>query len=88
MGLFIAVMAGRILQTLLFGSLRAIEIEHLYEKTWYAVTETCLAMTIFRDDFDARFICMFVTLLFIKIFHWLSADRVEYVSTFNLFLRV
>ncbi|CAG5072520.1 Similar to syvn1: E3 ubiquitin-protein ligase synoviolin (Danio rerio), partial [Cotesia congregata] len=31
---------------------------HLVEKAWYAVTETCLAFTVFRDDFspnDSRF---------------------------------
>ncbi|KAK9370170.1 hypothetical protein V1509DRAFT_328391 [Lipomyces kononenkoae] len=79
-GIFITVMFGRIVQTILFGSLRVIEIEHLYEKTWYAVTETCLAMTIFRDEFDARFLVMFTTLLFLKIFHWLASDRVEYME--------
>ncbi|KAK9477859.1 hypothetical protein V1514DRAFT_332695 [Lipomyces japonicus] len=78
MGAFFTVILGRVVQTILFGPLRAIELEHLYEKTWYAVTETCLAMTIFREEFDVRFIAMFTALLFIKIFHWLVADRVEY----------
>ncbi|KAK9451810.1 uncharacterized protein V1518DRAFT_409602 [Limtongia smithiae] len=80
MGVFIAVLFGRLVQTILFGALRPVEIERLYEKTWYAVTETCLAMTIFRDEFDARFLVMFTTLLFLKIFHWLAADRVEYME--------
>ncbi|KAK9240860.1 hypothetical protein V1525DRAFT_394111 [Lipomyces kononenkoae] len=79
-GIFITVLFGRIVQSIFFGSLRVIEIEHLYEKTWYAVTETCLAMTIFRDEFDARFLVMFTTLLFLKIFHWLASDRVEYME--------
>ncbi|KAK9244742.1 hypothetical protein V1506DRAFT_540480 [Lipomyces tetrasporus] len=79
-GIFMTVLLGRIVQTILFGPLRVIELEHLYEKTWYAVTETCLAMTIFRDEFDARFLVMFTTLLFLKIFHWLGADRVEYME--------
>lgn len=51
----------------------------MYERSWYAVTETCLAMTIFREEFDLQFIVVFTTLLFLKIFHWLSQDRVEYV---------
>jgi hypothetical protein len=54
--------------------------QHLYERSWYAVTETCLAMTIFRDEFDIQFVIVFTTLLFLKIFHWLCQDRVEYVS--------
>jgi hypothetical protein len=37
-------------------------------------------MTIFREDFDLQFIVVFTTLLFLKIFHWLCQDRVEFVS--------
>ncbi|BFZ58222.1 E3 ubiquitin-protein ligase hrd1 [Savitreella phatthalungensis] len=73
-------MLGKLLQTLLFGRLRAIETEHLYERAWYAVTETCLAMTIFRDEFDSRFFVFFTALLFLKIFHWLAQDRVEFME--------
>lgn len=42
--------------------------------------DTLLIMTIFRDEFDARFISLFVFMLFIKILHWLSQDRVDYVN--------
>lgn len=73
-------MLGKALQLLFFGRLRAIETEHLYERAWYAVTETCLAMTIFRDEFDSRFFVFFTALLLLKIFHWLSADRIEYME--------
>jgi E3 ubiquitin-protein ligase synoviolin len=55
------------------------EVEQIYEKAWYAVTETCLAATIFRDDFDIRFIVMFGVLLFIKCFSWIGGGRVEFV---------
>ena len=55
-------------------------LQHLYERAWYAVTETCLAMTIFRDEFDTKFVVTFTTLLFLKIFHWLCQDRIEFVS--------
>lgn len=72
-----ALMFGKACQAIFFGSLRPIEVEHLYEKSWYAVTETLLAMTIFRDEFDGSFIVLFGTLLFLKVFHWLCADRVE-----------
>ena len=47
------------LQKLLFGPLRPIEIEQLYEKAWFAVTETCLAMTIFRGEIGGWFLVMF-----------------------------
>ena len=43
------------------------------------VTESLLAFTIFRDEFDVPFLLMFGFLLFVKCFHWLMADRVESV---------
>nr|CAG8520667.1 3073_t:CDS:10 [Entrophospora candida]CAG8530555.1 15547_t:CDS:10 [Entrophospora candida] len=80
MGFFLTIIFGKILQTIFFGRLRVVEIEHLYERAWYAVTETCLAMTIFRDEFDAKFVITFTSLLFLKIFHWLCQDRVEFME--------
>lgn len=61
------------------GSLRAAEFEHLMERFWYALTETCLAFTVFRDDFNPKFVALFTVLLFLKSFHWLAEDRVDYV---------
>ena len=43
------------------------------------VTESLLAFTIFRDEFDIPFLLMFGFLLFVKCFHWLMADRIESV---------
>ncbi|KAI9498754.1 hypothetical protein BDB00DRAFT_754525, partial [Zychaea mexicana] len=80
MGLLLAICFGKTLQAVFFGSLRAIEVEHLYERSWYAVTETCLAMTIFRQEFNLQFVIVFTTLLFLKIFHWLCQDRVEFME--------
>lgn len=51
------------------------------ERFWYALTETCLAFTVFRDDFNPKFIALFTVLLFLKSFHWLAEDRVDYVSS-------
>ena len=53
------------------GQLREAEVERLYERTKDAIMETCLAMTIFREEFNVKFVVMFVSLLFVKIFHWL-----------------
>ncbi|ODQ50776.1 hypothetical protein SAICODRAFT_168950 [Saitoella complicata NRRL Y-17804] len=68
------------LQLLLFGPLRLIERERLYERGWYALTETCLAMTVFREEFDVRFIVCFVCLLIAKAGIWLCEDRVDYME--------
>ncbi|KAI8591265.1 hypothetical protein BDZ88DRAFT_411924 [Geranomyces variabilis] len=80
MGLYLTVVIGKALQRLFFGQLRAMEVEHLYERSWFAVTETCLAMTIFRDQFDVRFIILFALLLLVKIFHWIIQDRVDFME--------
>ncbi|KAE8448137.1 hypothetical protein EG329_009741 [Mollisiaceae sp. DMI_Dod_QoI] len=65
------------LQRLCYGSLRPIEIEQLYEKAWFAITETCLAMTIFREEVGAWFLVMFVALLTGKVWGWIGEGRVE-----------
>lgn len=53
------------------------------ERSWYAVTETCLAFTVFKDDFSTKFVALFTLLLFLKAFHWLTEDRVDYVSCYK-----
>jgi E3 ubiquitin-protein ligase synoviolin len=65
------------LQKLLFGPLRPIEIEQLYEKGWFAITETCLAMTIFRGEIGGWFLVMFFSLLAAKVWGWIGEGRVE-----------
>ncbi|XP_066923842.1 E3 ubiquitin-protein ligase synoviolin B-like [Clytia hemisphaerica] len=71
---------GKAMRKIFFGQLRAAEVEHLIEKFWYVITETCLAFTVFRDDFSARFVALFTFLLFMKAFHWLLEDRVDYME--------
>ncbi|KAF7991839.1 hypothetical protein HCN44_010640 [Aphidius gifuensis] len=79
-GLILVFMTNTFLRKIFFGNLRAAELEHLVEKAWYAITETCLAFTVFRDDFSPKFIALFTLLLFLKSFHWLAEDRVDYME--------
>lgn len=65
------------LQRLCFGQLRPVEVEQLYERGWFAVTETCLAMTIFRDELGAFFLVMFTSLVTGKVWGWIGEGRVE-----------
>lgn len=65
------------LQRLFYGPLRPIEVEQLYEKAWFAVTETCLAMTIFREEVGGWFLVMFISLLIGKVWGWIGEGRVE-----------
>lgn len=71
---------GKLMRKIFFGQLRPAETEHLIERSWYAVTDTCLAFTMFRDDFSPRFVASFTFLLFLKCFHWLAEDRVDYME--------
>ncbi|VDN05052.1 unnamed protein product [Thelazia callipaeda] len=79
-GLVIAYLIFQLVRRLFFGQLRAVENEHLSERTWHAIMETCLAFTVFRDDFSPRFAMQFVFLLFVKSFHWISEDRVDFME--------
>jgi len=70
--LMLTVAFGRFVKFLFLGTLREAEMMQLMEDSKYAITETCLALTIFREELSVRVIALFTTLLFIKIFHWLS----------------
>ena len=69
-----------VLQRLFYGSLRAIEIEQLWDKAWYAITETALAMTTFRDEVGGWFLIMFMSLLAGKVWGWIGEGRVDTVE--------
>ncbi|KAL5354816.1 E3 ubiquitin-protein ligase hrd1 [Pseudogymnoascus australis] len=77
LALFIVASFIYCLQRICYGPLRPIEVEQLYEKGWFAITETCLAMTIFRDEVGAWFLVMFVGLMAGKIWGWVGEGRVE-----------
>ena len=46
--LVLVILMGKLMRKIFFGQLRAAEFEHLMERSWYAVTETCLAFTVFK----------------------------------------
>ncbi|KAJ3574657.1 hypothetical protein NP233_g1625 [Leucocoprinus birnbaumii] len=76
----LALFCGHVVQCIFFGSLRPNEVERLYDRLWFFITESLLAFTIFRDEFDMPFVLMFGFLLFVKSFHWLSGDRIEWMD--------
>jgi len=80
MAIYIFIIVCKIIQKIFFGPLRAIEIEHLYEKSWYAVTELCLALTVFRGEFSVKFALLLTILIISKIFHWLMQDRIDFME--------
>ncbi|KAH7394072.1 hypothetical protein DE146DRAFT_765687 [Phaeosphaeria sp. MPI-PUGE-AT-0046c] len=78
--LIVAASFGFGLQRLFYGRLRPIETEQLYDKAWFAVSETLLAMTIFRDDIGMWFFTMFLCLLAGKVWQWIGEGRVEFLE--------
>ena len=65
---------------LFFGHLRPVEVEQISERAWYAVTETCLAMTLFREEIGFAFVLMLLGLLFGKVWQWIIELRVQYLQ--------
>nr|ODN85627.1 hypothetical protein L203_04877 [Cryptococcus depauperatus CBS 7841] len=78
--LFNVICLGIGLKKLFFGQLRTIEYERLWERLWIFTTESLLAMAIFRDDFSMSFLFMYGVLIFMRCFHWITADRVDYMD--------
>lgn len=71
---------GQIMIKLFFGTLRDVEYELILERAKYSITETCLALTIFRNDLTPNVFLFFLFLLFLKVFHWLSRSRLDYLE--------
>lgn len=71
---------GRTVRVTFFVCFPSPTPQTVYENTRYAVTETCLALAVFREDIDVSVVLLFGTLLFVKIFHWLAELRVDAVS--------
>jgi len=71
---------GKFLKHIFLGELSAQEITELERKGKIAVTETCLALTTFREELNIRMVALFTVLLFVKMFHWLAQMRIENVS--------
>ena len=63
------------------GKLRDAEYEVLSENARYAFTETCLALTYFRDELNLKVAGLFMALLVSKIFHWLCKERITYMES-------
>ena len=77
----IALALAKMIKGIFLGDLRDSEVERLNDRTRENVMETCLAMTIFREEFNFRFLAMFCALLFLKAFHGLCKDRAEHMET-------
>jgi E3 ubiquitin-protein ligase synoviolin len=80
MAVAMAMLSGKILKAIFFGALRDTEVEQLIERSKYSITETCLALTIFRSELTPSVMLLFGFLLFVKVFHWLCRSRIDYLE--------
>ncbi|WAQ88634.1 hypothetical protein PtA15_10A53 [Puccinia triticina] len=79
-GIFCTILLAKALQSIFFGQLRLAEIERVNDRLWFTISETLLALAMFRDEFDTSFVVLFISLIFVKVFHWLAAYRVEWMD--------
>lgn len=66
---------GLFFKGLFFGTLRTQEIEVIIDNLRFSIIESCLALTIFREELNVRLLSLFVSVIFFKIFHCLSSSR-------------
>lgn len=76
----LTILLGRIAKDIFLGTLRDAEVEILIERAKYSIFETCLALTVFRNELTAPILFLFGSLLFLKSFHWLAKSRFEYLE--------
>eukprot|EP01083_Nonionella_stella_P283828 966115_1 len=79
------VVMGQLAKDLFFGTLNNDEVHQVIDNSKWAVIDTCLAVTIFREDLDSVVLFMFVTLMFTKAFHWVATMRVEGIGLVRQF---
>ncbi|KAK2079725.1 hypothetical protein QBZ16_002120 [Prototheca wickerhamii] len=81
MGFAMSLVSYKLITLIFLGSLRDSEVQRVSERVGQSVLDTLLATTIFRQDISAVFIALFVVMCFLKIYHWLLADRIDYLET-------
>lgn len=63
--------------SLLFGNLRLIEYEHIFERLPFTIINTVFMSSMFHDQ-DFFTVTLFgLLLLYMKVFHWILKDRLE-----------
>lgn len=65
------------LTSLLFGELRLIEHEHIFERLPYAVIGTIFMFSTFNEKYFFTLATCALVLLYLKVFHWILRDRLD-----------
>lgn len=80
MALVTELLVWRLIQHVFLGPLRFRELERLHIRARDAIIEVCFAISVFRDEFNLRFVALVMCLLLVKSLHWLTKDRVEFLE--------
>jgi E3 ubiquitin-protein ligase synoviolin len=65
----------------LMGRLRASESERIAERLRHSMLEIILSWSMFGQKVELEFLALMVALGFVKVFHWLIQDRVNFMQT-------
>ena len=76
-GFCFALTIANIVIKIFFNEMADDETNEIMLRSKYSITEICIALTSFRNELNKTVIMLFVSLLFIKAFHWLTILRME-----------
>jgi len=76
-GFCFALSLANVMIKIFFNEMADDETNEILQRSKYSITEICIALTSFRHELTKTVIVLFVALLFIKSFHWLSILRME-----------
>ncbi|EGC35634.1 hypothetical protein DICPUDRAFT_33094, partial [Dictyostelium purpureum] len=76
----LAYLIGKLVIKVFLERIHEREIDLLNDRLKTSITDTILALTIFREHFNAQFVFLLLVLLFFQVFHWLAKYRVEYLE--------
>lgn len=80
MALVSVFLVWRLIRIIFLDPLRFRELERLQIRIRDAIIECCIAVSVFRDDFNSRYVALVMTLLLLKSLHWLTKDRIEFLE--------
>ncbi|CEP63408.1 E3 ubiquitin-protein ligase HRD1 LALA0_S08e01772g [Lachancea lanzarotensis] len=67
------------LSKLLFGELRLLEYEHIFERLSFTLVSSFFVTSMYSGDELLGMLLLEGALIFVKVFHWVLRDRLEYV---------
>ncbi|SCU91215.1 LAFA_0F02498g1_1 [Lachancea sp. 'fantastica'] len=67
------------LSKLLFGELRLLEYEHIFEKLSFTLVSSFFVTSMYSGNELLGVLAFEGALIFVKVFHWVLKDRLEYV---------